>query len=58
MSCSHTTPASHRFCKLDVLAIAHRKWGHLAVLEEQRAAVRERNARAKEALQGKADRRE
>ncbi|KAL4439041.1 hypothetical protein ABPG77_006978 [Micractinium sp. CCAP 211/92] len=46
------------FCKLDVLAIAHRKWGHLAVLEEQRAAVRERNARAKEALQGKADRRE
>ncbi|KAL4452671.1 hypothetical protein ABPG75_008333 [Micractinium tetrahymenae] len=46
------------FSKLDVLAIAHRKWGHIAVLEEQRAAARERSARAKEARQGKAAQRE
>ncbi len=51
-------PPRHRFCKLDVLAIAHRKWGHLAVLEEQRAAGRERIARAKKALLAKAAQRE
>ena len=59
MPASPTQPrAPRRFSKLDVLAIAHHKWGHIAVLEEQRAAAQERSARARQAQQRKAAHRE
>ncbi|PRW58438.1 hypothetical protein C2E21_2819 [Chlorella sorokiniana] len=46
------------FSKLDVLAIAHRKWGTMAVLDEERAAAAAKSSRAKASREAQRDRRE
>ena len=55
---SWSIPFPRRFCKLDVLAIAHRKWGTMAVLEEERAAAAAKSSRAKQSREAQRDKRE